>query len=422
MNKLLIKNGRVIDPSTNRDEITDVLIEGEVIKQIGSIEPDSETEIYEADGKLVIPGAIDLHVHLRDLRQAHKETIETGTLAARKGGVTTVFAMPNTTPRLDNVETIQEYQKLIDEHAVVETHIVGAITDHLMGEDLAAIDEYPDLGIRMISDDGFDVNDEGLLKSAYKKCEELGLLLVTHPEMKSIAPDGLINEGDVSREMDVPGQPNEKEWKAVERGIKLALKTGARAHFTHVSTKESVELIRQARKESDLITCDVTPHHISLTDEIVLKEHAMAKVNPPLRTEIDRRALIEGIKDGTVDAIVTDHAPHTREEKMHHLKDAAFGFTGLELLIPVTLNQLYHIEGMDLMTIVKLLTFNPAQIANLSSGRLAEDAPANLTIVDLDKEKMVDPNDFVSMGRNTPFEGGRLKGWPVATVVKGTLY
>lgn len=423
MAKLLINNGRVIDPASGRDEVLDVLIEGGVIKEISErIEVTGDLELYDADGKWVIPGVIDLHVHLRDLNQANKETIETGTMAARKGGVTTVFAMPNTVPRLDNTETIKDYQNLIDDYAAVETHIVGAITEHLLGEKLAALNSYKQHGITMVSDDGYDVNNEGLLKDAYKKCKKLGLLLVTHPEMTSIAPDGVINEGVVSEELKVPGQPNEKEWKAVERGIKLALKTGARAHFTHVSTKESLELVREAKKESDLITCDVTPHHITFTDELVLKEHGMAKVNPPLRSEADRQALIEGIKDGTVDAIATDHAPHTREEKLHKLTEAAFGFVGLETLIPSVLTQLHIKEGIDLLTIIRLMTIGPATIAGLDTGRIAEGARADLTIIDPEMEEKVNPHDFVSKGRNTPFEGMILKGWPVATIYKGEVY
>jgi len=228
MNKLLIKGGRVIDSETKRDEIADVLVEGDKITQIGSIEPTSDMEVIDAEGMIVMPGVIDLHVHLRDFEQDYKETIESGTKAAINGGVTSVFAMPNTKPPLDNVESINKYQSLISETAACHTYIVGAITGGLKGEELADIGSYTSLGIKFITDDGFDVNDEELLEKAYLKAKENGLIVMTHPEMDSIAPDGVMNEGEISKKLSVPGQPNEKEWKAVERGIRLAKKTGAR--------------------------------------------------------------------------------------------------------------------------------------------------------------------------------------------------
>ena len=422
MSKILIKNGRVIDPASKRDEVKDVLIEDDKITQIGTFEPDTETQIIDAAGKLVIPGAIDLHVHLRDLEQGYKETIEFGTLAARKGGVTTVFAMPNTKPPLDNPETIKKYQAIINSDAVVETHIAAAITKREQGKELAAVEEYPSLGIKFITDDGSDVNDEELLTEAYKKAKELGLILATHPEMDSIAPDGVINEGEVSKKLNVPGQPNEKEYKAIERGIRIAKKVGAKAHFTHISTKESVELIRQVKKESDLITCDATPHHFSLTDEIVLEKEGMAKVNPPLRTEEDRLAVIEGIKDGTVDDLITDHAPHSMEEKELDVLKAAYGFSGLEILIPAALTELYHNQKIDLMRVIELMTINPATLAGLKSGRIQEGAKADITIIDLEQEKKVDSSTFVSKGKNTPFNGMVLKGWPVMTIFGGKVH
>ncbi len=422
MNKLLIKSGRVMDPETKRDEVTDILIEDGKIIKISSIEPASDMEIINATGKLVVPGIIDLHVHLRDFEQSYKETIESGTKAALKGGVTTVFTMPNTKPPLDCIENIRKYQEIINKTAVIDTYISGSITKGLGGEVLGEIDKYKKLGINFITDDGFDVNDETLLEQAYTKAKENGLIVATHPEIDSIARDGVMNEGKISKKLNVPGQPNEKEWKAVERGIKLAKKTGARAHMTHLSTKESIELVRQAKKETDLVTCDATPHHLSLTEEIVLEKGGKAKVNPPLRTEEDRLAVIEGIRDGTVDVIITDHAPHNTAEKEADILKAAFGFTGLEILVPATLTELYHNQKIDLMKVVELMTLAPAKLANLPSGRLQKGASADITIIDLNTEKQVRREEFVSKGKITPFEGMRLKGWPLITIYKGSLY
>ncbi|MBN2096210.1 dihydroorotase [Candidatus Peregrinibacteria bacterium] len=422
MSKLLIKNGRLLDPESGCDQVADILIEDGKIYEIDPVTPSLDAEAVDAGGKLVIPGVIDLHVHLRDLEQAYKETIETGTAAALHGGVTTVFTMPNTQPKLDCAERIKEYLELIRQSAKVHVHVVAAISKGLKGEMLAELEAYPDLSVWFITDDGFDIDDEALLEKAYAKAKGLGLTLMTHPEMHSIAPDGVVNEGKISQQLGVPGQPNEKEYKAVERGIRLAKKTGARAHFTHLSAKESIELIRQAKKETDLITCDATPHHFSLTEDLVLTKGGLAKVNPPLRTEADRQAVIEGIKDGTVDAIVTDHAPHSMEEKDTDIKQAAFGFSEVELLIPTTLNELYHKQGMKLMDVIKLITFNPARLAKLESGRIRTGAPADLTIIDLDLEKKVSQEDMVSKGKNTPFDGMMLKGWPVMTVFEGEVY
>jgi len=428
MTKLLIINGRVIDPEMKLDKVADILIENGIIKDINPVNPRSEinpanprsdAEAIDAKGKLVIPGVIDMHVHLRDFEQSYKETVETGTKAALKGGVTTVFTMPNTKPPLDNAETINKYQNIIKNGSAVNTYICGAITIGQKGKTLADFSSYKKLGIRFVTDDGSDVNDEALLEQAYLEAKKNGLIVMTHPEMSSIAPNGVVNEGAVSRKLGVPGQPNKKEYKAVERGIRIALKTGARAHFTHISTKESVELIRKAKKNSDLITCDTTPHHICLTEDEVIEKGGLAKVNPPLRTEKDRLALIKGIKDGTIDAIVTDHAPHNMEEKGTNLIKSAFGFSGLEILIPAILNELYHRQKIDLMKVVELMTLNPAKIAGLSSGHIQKGAPADITIIDLDSEKKVNRKEFVSKGKNTPFDGKKLKGWPVMTIYKG---
>lgn len=411
-----------MDPSTERDEVTDVLVINQDISAIGSIKKEQEANVIDATGKLVIPGAVDLHVHLRDLEQSYKETIETGTKAARKGGVTTVFTMPNTKPPIDSAENIKKYLKCIRGNARVDVHIVSAITKEQKGKGLAELEAYPEFDIRFITDDGFDIDDEALLEQAYKKAKELNLVLMTHPEVHSISPEGVINEGKISEKLGVVGQPDEKEWRAVARGLGIALNTGTKAHFTHISTKKSLELIQEARKRSNLISCDTAPHYFSLTEDEILKSGSQAKVNPPLRTEEDRLAIIEGIKEGVIDAIITDHAPHAENEKTDDLNTSAFGISGLETLVPATITELYFNQKIDLMKVISLLTIQPARLANLRVGRLQAGYPADITIIDLQTEKTVDRNEFISKGKNTPFHGKLLKGWPVMTIVKGGIY
>lgn len=421
MTQFLIQNGRLIDPESHRDEVTDILIEGDRIVDVGSIKPSADAAVVDAAGLWVTPLAVDLHVHLRDMDQDNKETIWAGTRAALHGGVGTVFAMPNTRPPLDSLEAIRRYQEIIGRDAMVETHVAGAIGMGLRSDMLAPLEEYPPLGIRMITNDGFDVNNEGLLEEAYLKAKELGLVVMTHPEMDSIAPFGVVNEGRISRLLGIQGQPNDKEWKAVQRGLRLAIKTGARAHFTHLSAKESVELVRQAKADSDQITCDTTPHHLCLTEELVPQLKSFAKVNPPLRTEEDRQALIAGILDGTIDCLVTDHAPHTTPEKRLNLNEAPFGFSGLEILIPATLTELCVRQNMDPLKAVSLLTTAPARIAGLKTPRISPNYPANLALLDMENQRNVDPSLFVSLGKITPFEGMPLKGWPTLVIYRGIM-
>ncbi|MBN1258535.1 dihydroorotase [Candidatus Peregrinibacteria bacterium] len=406
MNKFLIKNGRVIDPVTHRDAVGDILIVEGVVTGTGRIANPEGVNMIDAAGKLVIPGLVDLHVHLRDMEEADKETIESGTRAARKGGVTSLFAMPNTRPPLDSIEILTRYMKLAEKTAHVRVYLTGSITRGLDGKELTDFKSFSEkLGIKMVTDDGYDVNDEKLLESAYQKAAEIGLFLLTHPEAE--------NEKTGS---------NEREWKAVERGIKLALKTGAKAHFTHLSTRESIGLVRQAKKESDKITCDITPHHFTFTEKEAERSGTLAKVNPPLRKEADRLALIEGVRDGTVDAIVTDHAPHRAQDKTDDWEKSAYGISGLETLLPAAITELHLKNGIDLFTVIRLMTSSPAGIAGIDAGRLQAGADADLVIVDMEQKKTVDRMTFVSKGKNTPFHGMELKGWPVMTFCQGTLY
>lgn len=419
MATLLLKNGRLLDPLTRLDETGDILIENGVIAAVGRVKNGAGATILDMGGKLVMPGIVDLHVHLRDMEQNAKETVDSGTRAAIAGGVTTVLAMGNTVPRLDSVETIRRYQAIIAKDAKNHVMTVGAITEGLRGQKIAPLESYPALGIRFISDDGFDIDDEALFREACTRAALLDLTVIIHPEVMGLAPDGVINEGAVSRRLGVPGQPNEKEWKAVERAIRFSAETGARVHLTHVSTRESVQLVREAKQNGLSVTCDTTPHHLILTDEAAADLGSLAKVNPPLRTPADREALAEGLEDGTVDFIVTDHAPH--EEKDSDLSKAAFGFSEIEISLPLILTELHFGRGMNLLDALRLMTAAPADFAGLPCGRLKPGAPADLAVIDLTLKKPVDRHAFVSKGHNTPFHGKTLQGWPVMTVVDGKV-
>lgn len=421
MGKLIIKNGHLVDQANDLNGVFDLSIENGKISEIGQIEVSEDDDVYDASGLYIAPGLIDIHVHLRDLNQSEKETIETGTKAALKGGVTTIYAMPNTSPTLDSVEQIKDYQERIRQNASVNVHVIGSITTGLKGESLAEIDEYRKLGVYCISDDGHDVENPELLTKAYEKAKANNLLLITHPEMHSIAPKGAMNEGEVSKKLGLIGQPHEKEYLAVKRGIEIALELGVRAHFTHVSTRQSVELVREVKKKTNLITVDTTPHHITLTDQRLLEVGSFGKVNPPLRTEEDRRALIEGIKDGTIDLIATDHAPHRKEDKTEDISTSAFGFSQIETSLATILETLHHQEGMPVADVLKLMTTEPSKLMELEEGFIAKGKPANLVIFDLNKKQAVKAEELISRGKNTPYEGMEFRGWPVKTVFEGRL-
>jgi dihydroorotase len=423
MAEILIQEGRILNPATSVDQVADILIEDGKIKKIGEIKPAPGMEIIEAKGKLVIPGLTDLHVHLRDMDEHFKETVATATLAALHGGVTHVLAMPNTKPRLDCKENIGKYKEIIAKDALISVDIAGAISKNLEGAELAELKDFPALGIHWITDDGFDFRNDAIMLQAYDLAAALGLRVMIHPERHDIAPDGVVNEGAASKKLGVPGQPNEKEWKAVARGIEMCRESGVPTHLTHVSTKESIDLIRKAKADKILVTCDVTPHHLALTEDAVLEMGTHAKVNPPLRTEADRRALIDAIKDGIVDAIATDHAPHRAEEKDRDLLNAPFGISGLETLLPATLTTLYHLEKMPLIRVIALMTSNPSGLirAGTADNGIVEGGEANLVIVDLDAPRKVDRHLFKSKGKNSPFHNKTLKGWPIFTLVQGKV-
>jgi len=421
--RLLIKNGRVVDPSQSLDDRRDVLVENGRIAAIDSrieIELSAE-EIFDASGLVVAPGFIDLHAHLREPGREDKETIETGTRAAAAGGFTSVCCMPNTNPVNDNAAVTRFVCERAKEKGAVNVFPIGAITVGLKGEALAEIGEMRSAGIVAISDDGHSVANSQIMRRAMEYAQDFGLPVVDHCEDPFLAAGGVMNEGYYSTLLGLKGMSRAAEEVHVARDIILAALTGARVHIAHLSTAGSLELVRQAKRRGLKVSCEVTPHHFTLTDEAVVGYDTNTKMNPPLRSLSDREALLEGIADGTVDAIATDHAPHHIDEKMLEYDRAPFGIIGLETALSLSLDRLFNSGRISLVRLVELLSTGPARVFNLDRGTLRAGAAADITIFDPNREVVVDATKFRSRSRNTPFDGWRLRGAPVATIVGGNV-
>ncbi len=420
MKNLLIKGGRVIDPSQGIDGIRDVLIEKGKIAAIGEKLDAKGAEVIDAAGKLVTPGLIDIHVHLRDPGLEYKEDIVSGTAAAVAGGFTAVACMPNTKPINDN----QVVTRYILDKAAKEGHCrvypVASITKGLDGESLSEIGELRECGCPAISDDGKPVRNSELMRRAMEYARPFGMTVITHAEDLQLVGEGVMNDGPVATELGLKGIPWVAEDAATARDIMLAEFTGAHLHVAHVSTKGSIELVRQAKARGVRVTCEVAPHHFTLTDEAVRGYNTNAKMNPPLRSEEDRQALLKGLADGTVDAIATDHAPHHLDEKNVEFNLAMNGIVGLETALPLTL-KLVADGVIDLGRAVTLLTSGPATVLGLEGGSLKVGAVADVTVIDSGLSWKVDAQKLRSKSKNTPFDGWDLKGAAVCTIVGGKI-
>ncbi|MDP2682968.1 MAG: dihydroorotase [Deltaproteobacteria bacterium] len=434
MNKFLIKGGRVIDPANGVDGIGDVLIEGEKIKEIriegqrvkvskGQRVKDSDTGLrtIDASGLLVCPGFIDMHTHLREPGYEYKETIRTGTMAAAAGGFTSIACMANTNPVNDNTSVTRYILKKAMEEGVINVLPIGAISKGLKGETLAEIGELKDSGCVAISDDGRPVANSGLMRLAMEYAKQFNLLVISHCEDTGLAGDGVMNEGFVSTKLGLKGIPDAAEDIMAARDIALAELTEGRLHIAHISTKGSVALVRNAKQRGLNITAEVTPHHFTLTDEAVIGYNTNTKMNPPLRTMQDIDAIKRGLEDGTIDAIATDHAPQTLDEKDVEFDKAANGIIGLETALPLCL-RLVSDNVLTLSELIAKLSANPAKLFGLDSkGQLKVGADADIAIVDLNKEWIVDAKELKSKSRNTPFDGWKMKGKAVKTIVAGRV-
>lgn len=419
--RLLLKGGRVVDPQNGLDETMDVLIqEGKVVAVDTAIGAE-DARVLDVRGKVVLPGLIDMHVHLREPGREDEETIETGTLAAARGGFVAVACMPNTDPPLDTGAAVRFVLSRARETGHVRVLPVGAVTRGLGGTELAEIGELRRAGAVAISDDGRPVTNATVMRHAMEYASMFDMPVISHAEDVELSAGGAINEGYWSTRLGLPGIPAAAEETMVARDIFLAELTGARLHIAHVSTAGSVELIRRAKEKGILVTCEATPHHFTLTDEAVAGYDTNTKVNPPLRTQRDVEAVRQGLADGTIDVIASDHAPHTAEEKEVEYELAAFGMIGLETSLALAVTELVRPGILTLGQLVERMSYGPARTLGLDWPGIVPGAEANITVLDPDASFVVDPAGFASRSRNTPFSGRRLFGKVVATVVEGRL-
>lgn len=424
MKPLLIQGGRIIDPSQGIDETGSLLIaEGKISGLSKRALPQPGCDVLNARGLIVCPGFIDLHCHLRQPGFEDKETIATGSQAAARGGFTTICCMPNTNPPLDSRATIDYVKSTAASEGMVRILPIGCISKGRKGEELAPMAELASAGVIAYSDDGKPVLNSNLMRQALDHSRVLGLLIIDHSEDTFLTEGGLMNEGVISTRLGLKGIPAAAEEIMIARDLILAHLTGARLHIAHVSTEGSVELIRRAKEKGITVTAEVTPHHLTLTEERVTGYNTNAKVNPPLRTKRDIQALIQGLKENVIDAIATDHAPHTEADKLVDFALAAFGISGFETALGSLLS-LVHDGQLTLKTLISKLTCEPSKIIGNKYGRLGSlevGVSADVTIFDPDMEWTVDTRAFASKGKNTPLAGSRLKGKVVATIAQGKL-
>jgi dihydroorotase len=418
---ILIKNGRVIDPSSGTDAVLDVLIEGSVIAEIGKNVSSPNAKRLDARGLVVAPGFIDMHTHLREPGREDEETIESGSRSGVVGGFCALVPMANTDPVADSVDVINFLNRQAEKSAWTHIYPVGAVTRGLEGKNLTEIGALKEAGAVALSDDGHSITDAEVLSMAFECANMYGLPIISHCEDPALSGNGCMNEGLKSKALRLPGMPGAAEEVMVARDIALARLTGARVHIAHVSCARSVELIRSAKREGVGVTAETAPHYFSLTDDAVETSGANAKMNPPLRTADDVEAVKEGLRDGTIDAIATDHAPHTQAEKECAFTDAPFGVVGLETCLPLVMTKLVAGGVLTLPEAVSKMTLGPARILNLPMGRLEAGARADVTVFDPSAEFVVDTDKFECKCRNSPFDGWRLKGRAVHVVVGGRL-
>lgn len=425
-NRVAYINARLIDPETGLDTLGALLTEGDKIADFGPTlfndgVPDG-IEVVDCGGHVLAPGLIDIQVHFREPGQGQKETIATGSKSAAAGGITTVVCQPNTKPVIDDVPIIEFLKTRARETSYINIRTYGCISKGMQGTELTDMGKLVEAGAVGFTDDGLPIMNALLMRRAFSYASILGVPVAQHAEDLNLSQGGCMNEGEVSFKLGVTGIPNISESVIVERDIAILELTGGHYHVLHVSTREALEAIRRGKAKGLNVTCEVAPHHFALTDEAVLGYKTYAKMNPPLRSEADRLALIEGLRDGTIDAIATDHAPHDEESKRLPLASAAFGIVGLETMLPLSL-ELVDKEGIPLREILARMTYKAADIIHEPAGRLKKGAKADLVVIDLEKEWTIDIHAFSSKSHNSPFDGRVVKGRAIRTVVGGeTVY
>ena len=418
---ILIKNGRLINPSENLDKVMDIFVEDGIIKEKAeSIEKQADT-VIDAAGCYVMPGLIDLHVHFRDPGLTYKEDIETGSKAAAKGGFTTVCCMPNTKPVVDNVETVKYIIEKGEKTGLTNVLPVGAVTKNMAGVEITDVEELKKAGICAISEDGKSVMNSGVYRKAMKNAAKANVPVLAHCEDINLVEGVVINLGDKSSELGVKGISNAVEDVIAMRDIMLAKETGATLHLCHCSTKDSVEMVKRAKEEGIKVTAEVCPHHFSMCSDDITSNDGNFKMNPPLRAREDMEALIKGLQDDIMDVISTDHAPHSAEEKAKDLEHAPFGIVGLETSVALTVTNLVKKGYLTPMQMAAKMSYNPAKVLGIPKGTLDEGKIADITIIDPDKEYTIDVNTFESKGKNTPFDGYKVSGEVEYTILNGKV-
>ena len=419
--KILIKGGRVIDPANAIDKIADVLVEDGKIAAVGEHLSADGAEVFEAEGKIVSPGLIDMHVHLREPGQEAKEDFGSGSRAAAAGGYTRVATMPNTRPVIDNSALVKAMQKRAEEDAVVHVEIIGAVTKGQQGEEMAEMGDMVQAGAIAFSDDGHFTRSAKVLLNCYDYLRTFDKVIINHEEETSLVEEGVMNESHRSAMLGMKGRPTVAEDIAVARDVMLAEYADARVHVAHISSGRAVDVVRQAKARGVKVTAEVTPQHLTMTDDLVELFDSSTKINPPLREQKDVDAVLAGLLDGTIDCIVTDHSPHAQEEKDREYMYAPSGFPGLETAVGVLLTDLVHTGKLDIAMMIEKMTAAPARIFGINAGSLAEGMPADITVIDPELEWTVDDKKFYTKGSHSPFVGRRLKGKAVMTFVDGRL-
>lgn len=417
---ILLKNGRQINES-NELVAVDLLVKDGIIIEMTECIENTEAQVYDLAGKLVSPGLIDVHVHLREPGYERKETIETGTKAAARGGYTTIAAMANTIPVPDSMENVTYIEGLLQQSAQVRVFPYAAITLGERGQEIVDVEALSETSILGFSDDGRGIQEAGVMYQAMQRAKAVNKPIVAHCEDDSLLFGGYLHDGEYAKANGHRGILSVSESAQIARDIMLAQATGVHYHICHISTKESVELVRFAKAQGINVTAEVSPHHLILCDTDIVNDDPNFKMNPPLRADADRIACVQGLLDGTIDVIATDHAPHHEDEKAWGIETAPFGIVGLETAFPLMYTTFVKTGKMTLKQLIDCMSTKPATIFNLPYGKLEVGAVADITIIDLDKEMEIDSTQFLSKGKNTPFNGYRVAGWPVMTLVDGKV-